>query len=444
MHLWLLLLGMIVLGIEPIVIGALLPRLSLTTILVSMGIFNCLLFLGAAFIYQTMASEDQKEQKNKVASYVFFPVFVLLTLTIDFYLVYATNMRGLVAMLAGTLLFFSVIAIGYTHIHQRGIYVGHRKMLSTDWAFWVTLTLACVVWFVLENLSWWARASVSLWSMVLILLVMIKGLWLINGNNIWKLRTFKLTTFAALFVSIIAGVTAYLPTSDQLQQIDVMDSINHYIDEFFATGNATTGEVTPQNTTTGNILTGDNTTGQIATISGAVVGTGVVATGITQTGTTSTGNSTTGTVPSDLETIETSTTTGQVSDNNTNSNLDSTQENTTDFPSGYLSYRVIIPYLVQRYTLSPSSTKKTSFTYISKFDADYGAFNTAALKRMIGKKIKPQTKVSCDTYLVLKGIAANREVSYSGSPFAPYRAKAVSLGEENGCVSGGFVTKETL
>jgi hypothetical protein len=46
--------------------------------------------------------------------------------------------------------------------------------------------------------------------------------------------------------------------------------------------------------------------------------------------------------------------------------------------------------------------------------------------------------------LVLKGIAAGRKVSYTGKPFAAYRAEAVSRWEENGCKSWTFVTSTTL
>jgi hypothetical protein len=74
----------------------------------------------------------------------------------------------------------------------------------------------------------------------------------------------------------------------------------------------------------------------------------------------------------------------------------------------------------------------------------YPAFATAYTKGMIGKTISPGTTVSCDTYIVLKGIAANREVYYTGSPFAAYRAEAIRKKQLNGCVRGKFVTSKNL
>jgi hypothetical protein len=64
---------------------------------------------------------------------------------------------------------------------------------------------------------------------------------------------------------------------------------------------------------------------------------------------------------------------------------------------------------------------------------------------MIGASINPASKVSCNTYLVLKGIAAWWKVDYkAGDPFGPYRTAAYNKWEVNGCAAGGFVTKATL
>ena len=64
---------------------------------------------------------------------------------------------------------------------------------------------------------------------------------------------------------------------------------------------------------------------------------------------------------------------------------------------------------------------------------------------MIGADINPASKVSCNTYMVLKGIAAGRKVDYkSGDPFGPYRTAAFNRSEVNGCTAGAFVTKATL
>lgn len=118
---------------------------------------------------------------------------------------------------------------------------------------------------------------------------------------------------------------------------------------------------------------------------------------------------------------------------------------TTALPSqGTLNYSQVIPYLVEQYSLKNTSGKSYNFANVSRSNILYTPFNIAASKAMIGENINPITKVSCNTYLVLKGIAAGWSVSYTGTPQPAYRAKAVELWQVNGCTDGAFVTKATL
>lgn len=114
----------------------------------------------------------------------------------------------------------------------------------------------------------------------------------------------------------------------------------------------------------------------------------------------------------------------------------------TNYADG--SYGKIIPYLVTTYKLKDTDKINPIFQFVSAKSSLYAAFATAYSKRMIGKDIKPTTKVSCDTYLVLKGIAAGWKLSYTGTPFAAYRAEAEKKGLVNGCKSGSYVTNKTL
>lgn len=118
---------------------------------------------------------------------------------------------------------------------------------------------------------------------------------------------------------------------------------------------------------------------------------------------------------------------------------------TTVLPNkGTLNYAQVIPYLVSKYNLK-SGGKSTSFKNITSSNALYSAFNIAASKGMIGAEINPASKVSCNTYLVLKGIAAGWKVDYkAGDPFGPYRTTAFNKWEVNWCTAGAFVTKATL
>ena len=112
---------------------------------------------------------------------------------------------------------------------------------------------------------------------------------------------------------------------------------------------------------------------------------------------------------------------------------------------GTLNYAQVIPYLVWTYNLKNTSNKNTTFTNISKSNDLYSVFNIAASKSMIGWDINPTSKLSCNTYMVLKGIAAGRKVEYSaGNPFSAYRKEAEKKWAVNGCTAGAFVTKATL
>lgn len=118
---------------------------------------------------------------------------------------------------------------------------------------------------------------------------------------------------------------------------------------------------------------------------------------------------------------------------------------TTVLPTkGTLSYAQVIPYLVSKYNLK-NNGKSTNFTNISSTNSLYSTFNIAANKGMIWVNINPASKVSCNTYLVLKGIAGWWKVEYkSWDPFGPYRTAAYNKWEVNGCSAWAFVTKATL
>lgn len=91
-----------------------------------------------------------------------------------------------------------------------------------------------------------------------------------------------------------------------------------------------------------------------------------------------------------------------------------TKTYTTVLPSqGTLNYGQVIPYLVDTYKLKNSAGKSFNFSNVSKSNILYTPFNIAASKSMIGETINPVSKVSCNTYLVLKGIALGRTVNYT-------------------------------
>jgi hypothetical protein len=93
----------------------------------------------------------------------------------------------------------------------------------------------------------------------------------------------------------------------------------------------------------------------------------------------------------------------------------------------------------------PLSTKTDiTFTNISKNTSDYAYFQTAYEKRMIGKTTDPSKQISCETYMVIKGLGENWQVGNYTDIKAAYRKKAEELNKLNGCTKGGRVTSVTL
>ena len=196
---------------------------------------------------------------------------------------------------------------------------------------------------------------------------------------------------------------------------------------------SSTGEVTE--TSTGNTLSGS--TGDIVAID--------LVTGDIDLNTLNSGSEVT--QPDYVKPITNSWTTSVDTFQKPDTNPTATQESTitTVLPSKWtLNYAQVIPYLVSKYSLK-SNGKSTSFTNVSSTNSLYSAFNIGAGRGMIGADINPASKVSCNTYMVLKGIAAWWKVDYkAGDPFWPYRTAAFNKGEVNWCTAGAFVTKATL
>ena len=110
-----------------------------------------------------------------------------------------------------------------------------------------------------------------------------------------------------------------------------------------------------------------------------------------------------------------------------------------------LSYAQVIPYLVDTYNLSKSGTRSYNFSNIAADSPLHKPFEIAASQAMIGTSTNPDSNPSCDTYLVLKWIAAGWDVgAYTGTPQSAYRARAEQLDLVNGCAEWQFVTKGTL
>jgi hypothetical protein len=92
----------------------------------------------------------------------------------------------------------------------------------------------------------------------------------------------------------------------------------------------------------------------------------------------------------------------------------------------------------------PLSTKTDiAFTSVSKTNSNYPYFKTAYEKRMIGKNTDPSKQISCETYMVIKGLGEGRAVGNYTDVKAAYWQQAEKLGKLNGCTKGGWVTTVT-
>ncbi|MDD2537225.1 MAG: hypothetical protein PHU61_01890 [Candidatus Absconditabacteria bacterium] len=103
-----------------------------------------------------------------------------------------------------------------------------------------------------------------------------------------------------------------------------------------------------------------------------------------------------------------------------------------------------LKHVIENYNIPLSTKTDISFTYVGKSNENYPYFKTAYEKRMIGKSTEPNKQISCETYTVIKGLAAGWDVGSYTDIKAAYREKAEELNVLNGCKKGGYVTTDTL
>ena len=122
--------------------------------------------------------------------------------------------------------------------------------------------------------------------------------------------------------------------------------------------------------------TGSTATGDTTTLSGTTETGTVILSGTTETGTTTSGISTAPAVEG-------------------------------------LTYGQLIPYLVDKYSLSAAGKPDVAFTNISQNDEWYEAFKAAYYNRFFSASINPGRQVSCDNYVVFVGLAQQWPVTYT-------------------------------
>ena len=271
-----------------------------------------------------------------------------------------------------------------------------------------------------------------------------------KAMNVWKKNIFS-NLYFLFFVAVFAGSLLGIFTEESNStKILIKDQIS----TFFAGLN---GEVVETSSTeegsgyeyqlTGTLLTGEITTGEEssdALLSGNLISTQTLNTGSNESGSiqniqqtatwiaqTSTGKNTTETQVSNKQTIQ-PTTKAQTS-----------EEKKADGNS-QVSYLSAIKHLIATYNIPLSKSKSSKFTYVDTTSPDYPYMKTALEKRMIGTAVNPNDIISCDVYMVFKGLALNWAIEKTSNLKNDYRNVAENKGLLNGCVKGAKLTAANL
>lgn len=285
-----------------------------------------------------------------------------------------------------------------------------------------------------------------------------------KAMNVWKKTIFS-NLYFLFFVAVFAGSLLGIFTEESNStKILIKDQIS----TFFAGLN---GEVVETSSTeegsgyeyqlTGTLLTGEITTGEEsseALLNGNLISTQTLNTGSNETGNiqtiqqaatwitqTSTGKNTTEAQVSNKQTTQPTTET-QVSNKQTTQPITKAQtseEKKTD-TNGQVSYLSAIKHLIATYNIPLSKSKSSKFTYVDTTSPDYPYMKTALEKRMIGTAVNPNDIISCDVYMVFKGLALNWAIEKTSNLKNDYRNVAENKGLLNGCVKGAKLTTANL
>ena len=285
-----------------------------------------------------------------------------------------------------------------------------------------------------------------------------------KAMNVWKKTIFS-NLYFLFFVAVFAGSLLGIFTEES-NSTKIL--IKNQISTFFAGLN---GEVVETSSTeegsgyeyqlTGTLLTGEITTGEDssdALLSGNIITTQTLNTGSNEIGSiqniqqaatwitqTSTGKNTTEAQVSNKQTTQ-PTTEAQVSNKQTTQPITKAQtseEKKTD-TNGQVSYLSAIKHLIATYNIPLSKSKSSKFTHVDVTSPDYPYMKTALEKRMIGTAVNPNDIISCDVYMVFKGLALNWAIEKTANLKNDYRNVAENKGLLNGCVKGAKLTTANL
>ena len=275
-------------------------------------------------------------------------------------------------------------------------------------------------------------------------------LFVYKSMNIWKKTIFS-NLYFLFFVAVFAGSLLGIFTEESNStKILIKDQISTFFAglngevvetsnteegsgyEYQLTGALLTGEATTAEENTGALLTGNLSSPQIlntgSSETGSIQNIQQIATWITQS---STGKNTTEAQVSNKQTTEPTT------------KVQTSEEKKAD-GNGQVSYLSAIKHLIATYNIPLSKSKSSKFTYVDQTSPDYPYMKTALEKRMIGTAINPNDIISCDVYMVFKGLALNWAIEKTANLKNDYRNVAENKGLLNGCVKGAKLTTANL
>lgn len=276
-----------------------------------------------------------------------------------------------------------------------------------------------------------------------------------KAMNIWKKNIFS-NLYFLFFVAVFAGSLLGIFTEES-NSTKIL--IKNQISTFFAGLN---GEVVETSSTeegsgyeyqlTGTLLTGEITTGEDssdALLSGNIITTQTLNTGNNETGNTQKIQNTEQIVTWTAQASTTKSTTNiqtssqQITQPTPATKAQTSEEKKTD-TNGQVSYLSAIKHLIATYNIPLSKSKSSKFTYVDTTSPDYPYMKTALEKRMIGTAVNPNDIISCDVYMVFKGLALNWAIEKTSNLKNDYRNVAENKGLLNGCVKGAKLTAVNL
>ena len=117
---------------------------------------------------------------------------------------------------------------------------------------------------------------------------------------------------------------------------------------------------------------------------------------------------------------------------------------TASLPTWALSFAYVVPAIVKKFNL-PMNGRDVTFTNITKTNEIYPYFKAGYYEKFFGLGINPNTKVSCNVYFVMLGLAQNRNPSYTpNTVFTVFAKEAAARWQTYGCEPGGNVTAANL